>query len=212
MATRNRANPSIKKWYWSVLMKAFRKRLSTKQKSNIRFFIYYLVNGSLNYERIESTFKGKYFEVLKAHPDYFYKTASVFINQEVHVSSVWPNTDKLGQFICNLYKNELNATQFEAWELDFTFNMPGLSSDFKRFTQWFIEKITNGHSYYDYITNGASHVEQCFAIWANVVVINNGRVINFDDAIERVDQYLKSYYIKDFKSNLKDWECELHFE
>jgi hypothetical protein len=186
-------------------------RLSTTQKTNIRHFIYYLVNGTLNFEQIELTFEGKYFEVLKKNPDYFYKTACVFINQEVKLNPSWPDTQKLGQFISHLYNNDLKTEQFEEWELDFTYNKLDFSSDFKRFTKWFIEKmVTEDHSYHNYIANGASHVEQCFAIWANVVVVNNNQVTNFYYAIGRVEQYIHSYYIKDFKSDLEEWECELH--
>lgn len=187
--------------------------LSTRQKSNIRHFIYYLVNGSLNFELIELTFGGKYFEILKTKPDYFYKTACVFINQEFNLNPSWPDTLKLGQFICHLHHGDLKTEQFTDWELDFSYNKPDLSSDFKRFTKWFVEKITDkDYSYHSYIENGASYIEQCFAIWANVVVVNNNQVANFDFAIERVDQYINSYYLKDFKSNLEDWECELHLE
>lgn len=187
--------------------------LSVRQKSNIRHFVYYLVNGTLNFELIQKTFGESYYNTLESNPHLFYKTACVYINQEIKLNPTWPDTQKLGKFICDLYKNEIKSAEFEDWETNFDTKNEDFSSDFKNFTKWFLVSMTVSEvTYKDYIDDGASFVEQCFAIWANVVKIENNRVTNFDHAIERVEQYIKSYYISDYTSNLEDWECELYVE
>jgi|GEM_PF-1486028 len=187
--------------------------LSVRQKSNIRHFVYYLVNGTLDFELIQTIFDSNYYDVLKSKPDFFFKTSCVFINQEIKLNPNWPNTKRLGNFICRLHCNNLDKTYFETWEIDFTENKADYSSDFKKFTRWFIEaKTVDNIKYNNYIEDGASFVEQCFAIWANVVNIENNRVTNFSHAIERVEQYIKSYYLPGYINDLEEWEYELHME
>ncbi len=191
----------------------FTMTLSIRQKSNIRHFAYYLVNGTLDFELIQRTFPGGYYDTLQSNPELFYKTTCVFINQEMKLSPSWPDTKKLGKFFCQLYLNNFDTSDFEDWETDFKTEKPDFSSDFKNFAKWFINAQTvTGITYSDYIGDGASFVEQCFAIWANVVVIDNNKVTNSKHAIERVEQYIKSYYVQGFTNNLEDWECELHRE
>lgn len=187
--------------------------LSNKQKSNIRFFAFYLVNGTLDFELIQQTFGNTYQNQLKSNPDLFYKTACVFINEEVMLNPDWPYTKKLGKFVCQLYNGNINIADFEDWEIAFDTEKADYSSDFKNFTKWFINsRIVPDIAYINYIEDGASFAEQCFAIWGNVVKLKNNRVTNNDYAMERVEQYIKSYYIPGYKNNLKEWECELHME
>jgi hypothetical protein len=187
--------------------------LSVRHKSNIRHFVYYLVNGTLDFVLIRETFGGTYYEKLKSRPDLFYKTACVFINQEIKLDQEWLDTKKLGKFICQLYKNNINTVDFEDWETNFNTQKSDYSSDFKNFTNWFIKSNTlPGVTYNDYIGDGASFVEQCFAIWSNVIELEQSRVTNNDYAIERVEQYIRSYYIPGYIDNLEEWECELHIE
>jgi hypothetical protein len=187
--------------------------LSVRQKSNIRHFIYYLVNGTLDFELIQKTFDESYYNKLKLNPYLFYKTSCVYINQEIKLNPTWPDTQKLGKFICELYKSSINKIDFEDWETNFDIYQNDFSTDFKNFTKWFIgSKIVSNVTYSDYIGDGASFVEQCFAIWANVVKIENNRVTNNEHAIERVEQYIKSYYVPGYTDNLEEWECELHME
>jgi len=37
-------------------------------------------------------------------------------------------------------------------------------------------------------------------------------VTNNEHAIERVEQYIKFYYVPGYTDNLEEWECELHME
>ncbi|MCC6283134.1 MAG: hypothetical protein IT262_21180 [Saprospiraceae bacterium] len=187
--------------------------LSVRQKSNIRHFVYYLVNGTLDFELIQKTFADTYHDTLKSNSDLFYKTACVYINQEIELNPQWPDTKKLGKFICDLYENRVNEADFENWKTNFDTQQKDFSSDFKSFTKWFIaSKTVPGITYSDYIDARASFVEQCFAIWANVVEIEHNVVKNTNHAIERVEQYIKSYFVPGFIDNLEEWECELHME
>jgi hypothetical protein len=185
--------------------------LSVIKKSNIRHFIYYLVNGTLNFELIQHTFNDSYHQILKDNPDFFYKTCCVFINQETTSNPSWPDTKKLGRFMCHLHSPTVDIYDLEDWEQDFTCSESDLSSDFKRFTKWYQETETVDNIFYDdYISEGASFVEQCFAIWTNVIELGGNKVINFEHSTERVEQYIKSYYMDGFIDNLQEWECELH--
>jgi hypothetical protein len=187
--------------------------LSVREKSNIRHFSYYLINGTLDFDLIQETFGNNYYDKLKDNAELFYKTACVYINQEKKLKPSWPDTKKLGKFICQLYTGNINSRDFENWEIDFTTHDFDFSSDFKQFTKWFIEtNVVEDISYKNYVSDGASFVEQCFAIWANAVILENNKVINFEHSIERVEQYIKSYYIEGYIDNLEEWECELYME
>jgi hypothetical protein len=187
--------------------------LTVRQKSKVRHFIYYLVNGTLDFELIQHTFNERYHQTLKDNPDFFYKTSCVFINQDTKLNPDWPDTKRLGKFICSLYKHDTDIFDFETWETDFSLSKPDYSSDFKLFVKWFTETTVVENITFDkYITDGASFVEQCFAIWTNVIILENNKVVNSEHSIERVKQYIKSYYLDDFIDNLEEWECELYME
>ena len=190
-------------------------KLSIRQKSNIRHFIYYLVNGTLDFDLLNVRLQKAYHEVLKSDSDLFYKACCVFINQETKYNSDWPDVKRIAQFI---YKElDPNSSDdlvtLEPWETQFEILKISLSDDFKSFTRWFIENsVVDKIGYKDYIEDGASFVEQCFAIWANVIECKDGVPINSNRAKERVEEYIKSYYIPGYKDNLESWECELHME
>ncbi|WP_051718351.1 hypothetical protein [Hymenobacter sp. IS2118] len=171
------------------------------------------MNGTLDFELIEQKFDGQYYEVLKIEPELFYKTACVFINQETAQNFDWPNVKRLGKFICSLYKHDKALSTFESWETNYVATYPGYFSDFKLFTEWFIKtEVVEGISYEHYISDGASFIEQCFAIWTNVVEFKDNKVSNSEFARERVIQYIKSYYVEEFIDDLEDWELELHMK
>lgn len=189
--------------------------LSIRQRSNIRHFIYYLVNGTLDYDLLNNFFNDHYHDYLRSHPDLFYKTSCVFINQEVRNNPFWPEVSRLAEFICKAAdpKKGKDLPNFESWELNFQIDVLDLAGSFKAFTKWYIEsEVVEGFSYIDYVENGASFVEQCFAIWANVIAFKEEQAVNFDLAISRVIEYIKSYFDPNYKGNLELWELELHME
>jgi hypothetical protein len=189
--------------------------LTIRQRSNIRHFIYYLVNGTLDFELLNNCLSVNYHDHLKTHPELFYKTCCVFINQEVKLNPSWPEVNRLAEFI--YLETELerrkDVKEFESWELNFQIKSLDLSDSFKAFSKWFIESgVVEGVGYTNYIEDGASFVEQCFAIWANVIEFDEVQAINFEQATSRVTEYMKSYYDTSFKHCLEDWEFELHME
>ncbi|RYE54338.1 MAG: hypothetical protein EOP48_12540 [Sphingobacteriales bacterium] len=189
--------------------------LTIGQRSNIRHFIYYLVNGTLDFDRLNNHLSVNYHDYLKTHPELFYKTSCVFINQEVKLNPSWPEVNRLAEFICKEIAPEKHkgVKEFESWELDFQIRSSDLSGSFKAFSKLFIESaVIEGMGYTNYIEDGASFVEQCFAIWANVIEFEDGQAKNFEHATSRVTEYKKSYYDTSFKHSLEDWEFELYME
>lgn len=190
-------------------------KLTIRQMSNIRHFIYYLVNGTLDFELLNSRLSVNYYDYLKTHPELFYKTCCVFINQEVKDSPSWPHVKRLAQFICKEIdpQNNQDLAKLEDWEFDFQIYTTDLAGSFKSLSKWFIQSsIVDGVEYSNYIEAGASFVEQCFAIWANVIVFEEQNAVNYDHAINRVTEYIKSYFDPNYEDNLEEWEIELHME
>ena len=74
-------------------------QLSVRQRSNIRHFIYYLVNGTLDFELLNNTPGTGYHEYLKQNPEVFFTVCCVFINQECKNAPAWPEVKRLGRFV-----------------------------------------------------------------------------------------------------------------
>ncbi len=188
-------------------------QLSVQQKTNIRHFIYYLVNGTLDFELLHTRLNGQYHEILKSNSEVFFKSCCVFINQETTLNLDWPQVKRIAQFICKslVPQKAEDINDLEGWETNFNIEGNSLESEFKNFSKWFIETpIVTDVSYISYIHDGASFVEQCFAIWANVIELKEDIVLNPEHGKARVIEYIKSYYLPGYKDNLEDWECELH--
>jgi hypothetical protein len=192
-------------------------KLSIRQRSNIRFFAFYLVNGTLDYSLLNEQLGMNFHEYLKSHPDLFFKTCSVFINQEMKLSPDWPFVRRLADYGCKCVASGKfeDFEDFETWETDHSMDGHSISCCFKRFSLWFTELVIDGKfEFRDFIDSGATFVEQCFAIWGNVVDVENGVVVNYDYCLNRVLIYMNSYFSKDADGRLNDleeWEWELHF-
>ena len=182
--------------------------LSVEQKSDIRHFIYYLVNGTLNFDFLHNKLNDEYHEILETSPDVFYKACCVYINQHC-VNKTLHDGARLGGFVFDTIKGTQQFA-FETWETDFEVRGNELNGAFKSFTLWFTQFVTpSGETYYDYIASMATFVEQCFAIWANVIVFEEGEVNNADYAIARVSSYINSYFTNT-EYDIQDWEWELY--
>jgi hypothetical protein len=189
--------------------------LTIRQRSNIRHFIYYLVNGTLSFELLHNHLSVPYHDFLKTHPELFYKTCCVFINQQMMLDPSWPQVKRLAEFICKEVDPSKNKDldEFKAWELNFEIGALDVAGSFKSFTKWFIAStVVDEINYTNYIEDGATFVEQCFAIWANVIQFEKERAINYDHALSRVEEYIKFNNGVIKETNLKDWEWELHME
>lgn len=185
-------------------------RLSLRQKSNIRYFVYYLVNGTLNFDLLHNKLNGTYHNILKENPELFYKTCCVFINQETTLNENYPQTKRLGQFLFDLIVGGTSHITFAEWETNYEATKGNLNGEFKLFVRWFIESpAANGRTYKEYIECLASFVEQCFGIWANVVEIHDNKITNPDYAKTRVQLYINAYMGFGDYNDLEDWECEL---
>jgi hypothetical protein len=183
--------------------------LSIRQKSNIRHFIYYLVNGTLNFDVLHNKLKGEYHEILKNDPGLFYKACCVFINQECRLNEDWPQTGRIAGFIYDTIKGT-EEFSFEAWETDLEIRDNDLNGAFKLFTKWFMHfESQGGGNYSAYIGELATFVETCFSIWSNVVTFNDGKITNADLANARVGSYINSYFTGT-PYDIEDWEWELY--
>jgi len=183
--------------------------LSIRQRINIRFFSYYLVNGTLNFKLLHEELNGEYHDILMARPDIFYKVCCVFINRECFLKQDWPDNERLGSFIYSEITGN-KTFEFESWETVYEINDKGLNGAFKDFTQWFINhKAPGGEDYAQFIESLATFVEQSFVIWANVVEFENDVIINHEYVKSRVAKYIDGY-ITGNRDDLEDWECEFH--
>jgi hypothetical protein len=191
----------------------FEMRLPVRQRTTIRHFIYYLVNGTLDFVLINNRLKGKYRDLLKSNQQVFYKACCVFINQQTKLNPEWLLDKRIAEFICKSLDpvNNRDLVELEDWETNFSIQTNNLKDEFKSFTTWFVDTpIVDGINFRNYIGDGASFVEQCYAIWTNVIEYDGDKVQNSNHTRQRVAEYIKSYYIRGYVDNLEDWECELH--
>lgn len=73
--------------------------------------------------------------------------------------------------------------------------------------------LLQGVDYLDLYGNEPSAIEQTYAIFANVIELDDkGQVVNFAHAQKRAVDYLRSYCDPSFTVTppLEDWEIELH--
>jgi len=95
-----------------------------------------------------------------------------------------------------------------------------LSNDFSGALRTFAYFMTSGTHYMlegvDYLDlygNEPSAIEMVFAIFANVIELDeNGRVLNFTYAQRRATDYLRSYCVPEFEVSppYEEWEITLH--
>jgi hypothetical protein len=194
-----------------------RTKLSIRQRSNIRFFVYYLVNGTLNFDLLHQYSSVVYHDYLKAHPELFYQACVAFINLECKDAPNWPDVTRLGSLIAEWIKTGFSKA-FEVTEQEDSCKADsiGFKKAFLSFSNQFAtgqgsNPFIGGVGYSDFINDGATNVETCFAIWANVIEFENGEAVNQEHAISRVNEYLKMYYGNDYQAQLEEWEWELHF-
>lgn len=88
-------------------------QLTARQKSNIRHFVYYLVNGTLDHQPLHNLILPTCRDYLKTRPDVFYKTCCVFINHEVMLEPSWPQVKRLAQFC--LQSRRVRESRLSTW-------------------------------------------------------------------------------------------------
>lgn len=75
------------------------------------------------------------------------------------------------------------------------------------------ERVLGDIDYLSALTDGGSVLEMVFAIWMNVVEIDeDGKVLNRYQASKRAAQYLRAYCDRTYvvEPEFEDWETELH--
>jgi len=95
-----------------------------------------------------------------------------------------------------------------------------LSNDFSGALRTFAYFMTSGSHYMlegvDYLSlygNDPSAIEQAYAIFANVIELDEtGQVLNFTHAQRRATDYLRSWFDPSFKVEppFEEWETALH--
>ncbi|MBE9585044.1 hypothetical protein IM792_11340 [Mucilaginibacter sp. JRF] len=193
------------------------QKFTTHQRSKIRHFAYYLVNGTLNFDILNNQLTTDYHTFLATNPQVFFRACCAYINHELRFNADWPDVKRLGGMIAQWIEPEKFAelVNIEEWELDVNIDQAGFKGAFQSFAHWIsIEHSRNPfveNAYYsDLITDGATNVETCFAIWANVIEFKDGSAINYEYSLTRVQEYLKMYYGQGYEPQLEDWEWELH--
>jgi hypothetical protein len=185
-------------------------RLDTKTKADIRFFTYYFVNGTLDFDLLNNKLTTYHIDYLKQNPRLFFESFCVFINHKTRTPDLDPMNKRVAEYICKTIEPE-NFQQydnFENWEIDFDFNGNDFANCFKDFAhrlsfdEIVILSLTENH-FKKSITYGATFWETAFVIWTNNLEIENGIVTNQEYAIDRACKWFENPEI------FEDWEVEL---
>ena len=185
-------------------------RLDIKSKADIRFFTYYLVNGTLDYDLLNKQLKTNHIEFLENNPRLFFESFCVFANHRRKTLNINPMNRRVAEYICKSIEPE-NFKQFDNfqnWELDFDFDGNDFTSCLKNFAYKItfdkIDKLKSTENLFKYcISYGATFWETVFVIWTNNLEFENHKIINQDYAIDRAAQW----YIDNEK--VEEWEIEL---
>ena len=95
----------------------------------------------------------------------------------------------------------------------------GASGAFRRFAGWIARgsvghPLLDGINYWDELKDSPSQMEICFAIFANVLELDeHGEPINERYAERRAATYLYQYCTGDLphgEADIEPWECELY--
>lgn len=194
-------------------------RLDNDVKAEIRFFIYYLINGTLDFDLLNNKLKTNYRQYLAKHADLFFLTCCVFINNQSKNGSDKGIDKRCAEFICQYIEPDRfnSIEEFQGWESDAKMEGLSLANSFKDFAfriahEKLDTKLFTSPYYSDFIIRcGPSFVEQGFTIWANNIEIENDVVINQEYAIARATQYFKTWFDQSYSPipDFEEWELEL---
>ena len=185
-------------------------RLDIKSKADVRFFTYYLVNGTLDFDLIHEELEEFHIDYLENNPKLFFESFCIFSNHKYRTPDINPMNSRVAQYICKTIDPEKfkRFDNFESWELDFDFN----GNDFFNCLKEFAFKISfdkidilieTENLFKEHISYGATFWETVFVIWANNLEIENGVITNQQYAISRAAQYFINY------DEIEEWEYEL---
>ncbi len=187
--------------------------LHIPRRTNIRHFAYYLVNGTLDFEALNSMFEDRYQATLIANPQVFEKICQIFMLQEVRDEPSWPQVKILAQHLISEINGQCSITNGEIADavnaLDAGKQV--IFTEFQTFVHWLVSSpIVSGIGYKNYLADGATFVEQCFAIWSNVIEFDTVSCKNRDETLNKVSEWIKFYYGQLNDLTLSESEMELH--
>lgn len=184
--------------------------LDIKSKADIRFFTYYFVNGTLDFDLLNNQLKTYHIDFIKENPKLFFEAFCVFANHKHKTPNLNPMNKRVAEYLCKSidFDNFRHFDNFEEWELNFDFDDKNFTSCLKDFAFRIafdkIEKLKSANNLFkESITNGATFWETVFVIWANNLKIENGIVTNQEYAIDRACKWFANPEI------FEDWEVEL---
>lgn len=185
-------------------------RLDTKTKADIRFFSYYLVNGTLDFDLLNNQLEVNHIEYLAENPRLFFEAYCIFINHKQHTPDIDPMNKRVAEYICKTIDphNFKKIDNFENWEIDFEIEGNDFANSFKDFAYKIsmdkIEKLVVSENYFrNCISYGATFWETVFVIWANNLQIESGKIVNQEYVIERATQWFLDV------AKVQEWEYEL---
>ncbi|QXP78696.1 MULTISPECIES: hypothetical protein [Winogradskyella] len=186
------------------------KRLDTKSKADIRFFTFYLLNGTLDFDLLNNKLKTNHISFFNENPNLLFESFCVFANHKQRNSDSNRINKRVAEYICKSIEpdNFQIFNNFEKWELNFDFDGNDFANSLKDFANRLsfdkIDKLRlSGNMIKDCITYGATFWETVFVIWANNLEFINEKIVNQEYAIKRAVQW----YIDNEK--VEDWELEL---
>jgi len=185
-------------------------RLDIKSKADIRFFTYYLVNGTLDFDLLNNKLKTNHIDFISQNSKLFFESFCVFANHKKQTADINPMNKRVAEYICKSIEpdNFRQFDNFEKWELNFDFHGNDLTNCLKDFAYRVsfdkIDKLKmTGNVFKDCITFGATFWETVFVIWANNLEFDSGKITNQEYAIDRAVQW----FLDNEKVN--EWEIEL---
>lgn len=184
-------------------------RLDIKSKADVRFFIYYLLNGTLDFDLLSNQLSTSYIDYFEHHPELFFETCCIFINHKKRTPDINPMNRRAAEYICKTIEpnNFQEFAIFEPWELDFTHSGTDFFNCFKDFAFKVafdkIERLQTIPYYKHLFSYGATFSETVFVIWANNLEFENETITNQQFAVDRAAQWFID------NEAVEEWEFEL---
>lgn len=186
-------------------------KLKEKDKEEIRLFIYYLINGTLDFDLLNNQLgTSTYIDYFETHPEIFFQSCCVFINQKENTNTVNPMNRRVSEYICKTIEpgKFKDLKEFDVNEQDFNYGGNNFADCFKELAHKiafdeFDALKDQGGQYKFLFANGASFSETLILIWANNIDLNNNNVVNQQYAISRMELWFHN------KEQLEDWEIQI---
>jgi len=186
------------------------KTLDIKSKADIRFFTYYFINGTLDFDLLNNQLNTYHIDFIRENPNLFFEAFCVFANHKKRLQNLDPMNKRVAQYLCKTIdiENFRHFDNFEKWELNFDFDGEDFTNCLKDFAYRIafdkIDKLSSTNNLFnECITYGATFWETVFVIWANNLQFLEDKVTNQEYAIDRATQWFLD------NEKVEEWEIEL---